>query len=540
MALSDNLTPRIERILAYHRSSKLTPASVRADQHPLDWANRPNPYRIFDGFPKTDLPTTLLDLPGDTLDVLRTSLDAIPDSHQHPPQDLKTLASWLYMADGLTVKKEAGHSSYFLRTCPSAGALYPYEIYVLALGLKDLAPGFYHYSPREFSLRLLRHAPESLALIKRTWPDVGFLKSVPALLLISSIFSRSSWKYRQRGYRYALLDSGHLLQNVVTSAIGLGIQTIVRMGVHYQAMEDLIGIPDDVEYAQAEAVQSMVVWAEKSHTPIQCGPLPLVKNISTLPREPLAARTVNYDAAKVHEACCAAGVVVREIRPKLTELSPLAATHEPADVTDTNEFPHAASLRQSLLQRRSARDFLPQPIARPTLWTLNRVAFRSGSFHPIRPDGPHVGIVRPFWILNEVTGLDRGIWYYHPAKDQWHQLYQGNCKKQIQHLALDQPLCRNAAAVCVLAADFNHLMNYTGPDAYRLAHLEAGAVGQRLALACSSLHLSCTGIGAFYDDDLRTYLGLEKTTWEIIYTLALGAPTPDSPQETAAERPDTF
>ena len=53
---------------------------------------------------------------------------------------------------------------------------------------------------------------------------------MPAALLVSTIFCRSAWRYRNRGYRYALIDAGHLVQNLVTAANGLGIQTTTRLG----------------------------------------------------------------------------------------------------------------------------------------------------------------------------------------------------------------------------------------------------------------------------------------------------------------------
>ncbi len=75
-----------------------------------------------------------------------------------------------------------------------------------------------------------------------------------------------------------------------------------------------------------------------------------------------------------------------------------------------------------------------------------------------------------------------------------------------------------------MAADLGHTMAHAGPDAYRLAHLEAGIAAQRLSLAAASVDLSTAGLGAFYDEEIRTFLGLDHTGWLVIYGIALGVP----------------
>src|SRR5262249_19119173 len=150
------------------------------------------------------LPTTLLDEPLGVLDVLDSSIGALPDSYLSPPQDLKTLATWLYMADGVIGRRRNDSVEYPLRTVPSQGDLYPCEIYVAAFALHDLEPGFYHFNPRGFSLSKLREGVETLSQLKRGRPDLEFIKRAPAALLASTVYCRSSWRYGARGYRAAL------------------------------------------------------------------------------------------------------------------------------------------------------------------------------------------------------------------------------------------------------------------------------------------------------------------------------------------------
>jgi SagB-type dehydrogenase family enzyme len=230
----------------------------------------------------------------------------------------------------------------------------------------------------------------------------------------------------------------------------------------------------------------------------------------------------------------APGVAVRELRPPLTELSPLpadyAVTHVPADANPAAGLP----VRQVLLDRRATAHLAKQNLSRADLLAINRAAFRGGSCFPMFPDGPHVACVRPFWIVHDVTGLDRGIWYYHPPADAWSLLNAGTFRRESKYIAGDRAAFGEAAAVCVMAANLHVLMTQGGPDAYRLAHLEAGLAAQRLYLAATGLKLGCVASQDFYDEECRTFLGLARTGWEVLSLVALGKPV--DPALAAAEQ----
>jgi SagB-type dehydrogenase family enzyme len=480
------------------------------------------------------MPTSLLDAAAPTLSLLAEGLSAVPESLLQPSQNLKTLATWLYLANGLTVERQGPVGRQWLRTCPSGGGLYPFEIYVAAFAIDGLEPGLYHYSIREFGLRKMRDGPETLLQIKRGRPDLDFIKSVPALLLCSTHYWRCAWRYRQRGYRCALLDAGHLVQNLVAAANALGIQTMPRFLINDNTMRELIGIAPDADFGAAESVQSMVIWADTATHPIELPPGARPRPPGSMPaiaRRPLSAEFVPYGSINaIHQDCVAPGMPVREIRPPFTELNPV-----PVDkVTSEYELleqppPSGPSVRHVLLSRRSVRQFTQQAISRDQFIQMNRVAFRGGTVLPLFPDGPHPALVRPFWIVNGVVGLDQGIWYYDPARDRWLVLRRGEYRKDAAYLSTEQAWVGDAAAICFLVANLHTLLHGTGPDAYRLAHLEAGLLGQRLYMAATALSLGCCGINAFYDDDIRTFFGLDQTGWEPLHEIAIGSPATAKP-----------
>jgi SagB-type dehydrogenase family enzyme len=256
----------------------------------------------------------------------------------------------------------------------------------------------------------------------------------------------------------------------------------------------------------------------------QYQPAPGSATLPTIPRQPLAAKYVPYGSiVAAHEDCVAPGVAVRDLRPPLTEMNPLKPGHAAAELDGPPPPAGGPSLREVMVNRRSARDYTRTSIPLEKLWQINRLAFRGGSYFPIFPSGPHVGLIRPMWVVNDVGGLEPGVWYYDPAADKWHLHRRGEARLEGEYLCLEQALCGNASAVCFMIADLKPLMTRGGPDTYRLAHLEAGIVGQRMFLAASALGVGGTGIGPFYDDEVIKFLEPEPSGWEVIYSVVVGS-----------------
>lgn len=530
--LPKEILERVERVLDYHRVSKHTPASVGRLKPQTDPAAQPSAERVFPGLPKVALPTNILDIPVPAVELVREGLAALPESHIRPPQDLKTVATWLYMSYGVAAERNYQGIRYFLRTCPSAGALYPCEIYVAAFAIDGLKPGLYSYNPREFALTQLRDGPETLAHIKRGRPDLAFLKSVPAAVLVSTIFSRSAWKYRVRGFRVAMQDAGHLIANLVAVANGLGIQTLTRLKMNDTTMRELTGLWYDHDFGPFEAVQSMVVWADDAMCPLD-PPVPPgpPRPLAPIERLPLAKESVPYGSiVAAHFDCVAPGVAIRDVRPPYTDLSPMPVVHQSQQMPDFHKTFGGPTLRHALLNRRSSRDFRRAAIPHDAFLAINRSAFRTGTFPPVLPEGPYLGLVRAFWVIHSVTAVPAGIWYYHPHTDRWVMLKHGAFRDVSQAICIGQSRCGNAAALCLMVANLQTVLSGTGPDAYRLAHLEAGIAGQRMALAAAASGVGSCGICSFYDEEARAFLGLQHSTWEVIYATAIGIPeTPTEP-----------
>ena len=122
--------------------------------------------------------------------------------------------SFISLTSAVTFEKVYNSVSYKLRVNPSAGVLYPSEIYVQIRGMSEIVDGIYHLEVENNCLTLIYELIDD-GLELYIIPE----KSINGFIfLVSSVYYRSSWKYKQRSLRYCLLDSGHHLGAVVASA----------------------------------------------------------------------------------------------------------------------------------------------------------------------------------------------------------------------------------------------------------------------------------------------------------------------------------
>jgi SagB-type dehydrogenase family enzyme len=142
------------------------------------------------------------------------------------PIGLAPLAKVLHHSYGITRDNEDTPFPRPFRAVPSGGALYPLELYVQAVRVDGLAPGLYHYDPEDRTLDVLRlaarhegAADEVAALFMQ--PDLA--RSAAAIVFVSALFFRSTFKYGDRGYRFTLLEAGHLAQNALLTAHSIGL-----------------------------------------------------------------------------------------------------------------------------------------------------------------------------------------------------------------------------------------------------------------------------------------------------------------------------
>ena len=155
------------------------------------------------------------------------------------PLSLADVGQLLWAAQGVTHKKG-------FRTAPSAGGLYPLEVYLVAGKVDDLSPGVYRYLPGHHDLIRVASGDRRRALAAAT-AGQDWVRRGSAVLVIAGIYERSSKKYGRRGQRYTHIEVGPVAQNVYLQATALGFGTVF-VGAFYDAeVQDALGLPADHE-----------------------------------------------------------------------------------------------------------------------------------------------------------------------------------------------------------------------------------------------------------------------------------------------------
>src|SRR6266513_5486549 len=128
------------------------------------------------------------------------------------------------------------------KTSPSGGARPPGEVYLMALRVKGLSPGLYHYHPAHHHLERIRAS----ATREKAWlycARQNFAKNAGALFLMTAVFRRTMWKYHlARAYRVVLLDEGHLCQTFCLVATWLGLAPFCTAALKDTLIEEDLGI----------------------------------------------------------------------------------------------------------------------------------------------------------------------------------------------------------------------------------------------------------------------------------------------------------
>ena len=218
---------------AYHEGTKLSYINL---------SNKPPLYKSYASLPVVPLPADY-SLPE------MSALDAVATRGQgrSTSLDLSALARLLHLSAGLIRKSAtplAGEVQY--RAAPSAGALYPVEVYLVCGDIPGLEAGVYHFSPRDFALGQLRKGDYRDALSRISGDDKA-IATAPATLVLTAIFWRSAWKYRSRGYRYCFWDCGTIVANLLATASASGLPAHVILGFVDDWVNHLLGLHDERE-----------------------------------------------------------------------------------------------------------------------------------------------------------------------------------------------------------------------------------------------------------------------------------------------------
>ncbi len=169
------------------------------------------------------------------------------------PLSLEDVAQLLWAAQGVTEPRDrpSGWPEEWqwmggLRTAPSAGALYPLEVYLVAGQVDGLDAALYRYVPLEHALERVGEGDlrDALAAAALRQPAIG---GAPGVIVVAAVFQRTAVKYGERAARYVHIEVGAVGENIYLQADALGLGTVIIGAFRDAEVKQALGLPADHE-----------------------------------------------------------------------------------------------------------------------------------------------------------------------------------------------------------------------------------------------------------------------------------------------------
>jgi len=473
--------------------------------HSLDWSSQPEVFKAYRGAPSVPLPEEMV-MPREPLrEVLRG------EPQPGAAVGIEKLARILALTQALTAKTRHGGVDIYYRSVASAGALYPTELYCATKGAPGIEDGLYHHTVALRALTRLRTG----SVVNAAIPALRFSRDdKPALVFFfTAIFFRSSWKYRDRAYRYHLLDTGHMTENLVLALKSEQLAFELSHDFVDGRINDLLAVDPEREVCLAVAG----VWEgrkESSSDEEISAPVTGAAGNSRV-----SGREIDYPSIKdIHNASTPIAKPQAELLPMVRNLAlkPDFATR----ILPPESSPEVMSYAEAVMKRRSMRNLVREQLAsdafRALLTALSTDVVPLGTGEAISHAAVAVG-----FLVGNVEGVEPGFYLLDRAHSAVACVKSGLMVEEMAQACLGQAWLANSALHFLFLANLESLEKTWGSRGYRYAMMSAGRLGQRLYLAATSMRLGCCGIGAYYDEEAAGLLGLDGET-RLLYLAAVG------------------
>ncbi|UKO96398.1 SagB/ThcOx family dehydrogenase [Nostoc sp. UHCC 0870] len=508
--------PELHQSIAqhYHERTKYDPETLAAKSQRLDWAKQPVPfkeYRI-----------------GSDID-LKPYIQETPEAFVNDPnaQWWQRLSRLLFRSYGLTARMPSLGNTVYLRSAPSAGGLYPAEVYLVSRGTPLLPPGLYNYQCRTHSLMQYWENDTWQALQEACFWHPA-LESTQLAMIVTAVFYRSAWRYEDRAYRRICLDTGHLLGNIELAGAITDYRPHLIGGFIDEAVNDLLYI-DPLQEGAIAVLPLADLLDIRQNLPSGCTALPSATetNYPYIPDGELLSYFHSHT----------------QINAGITGKLNLPTVKQPKSLEDKYNFPfclkvstattpidwgeNLSDLEFTIHKRRSTRAYNGDELSLDELKALLDFTYQFPNYLDQNldpaPDYFDLNLIQTFIAVCGVKGLETGCYYYAPKAQELRQIRFKNFRRELHFLCLGQELGRDAAAVLFHTADLKSAIAQYGDRVYRYLHMDAGHLGQRLNLAATQLNLGVSGIGGFFDDQVNEVLGIPADE-AVIYITTLGRP----------------
>ena len=192
-----------------------------------------------------------LTLDFDTLNLNNNLISLIRDrkSHRIYTQETVTLdqlSFLLWATQG--VKGLRGKSYATLRTVPCGGARHEFETYLIIRNIQGLTPGAYHYLPLEHAVEFLHSIENIDQFVSDSLSEQAWAAKANVVFYYSMVPYRADWRYGIYAHRVALMDVGHIGQNLYLACTGLGLGCCAIGAFSHELTNAVFGLDGEEEY----------------------------------------------------------------------------------------------------------------------------------------------------------------------------------------------------------------------------------------------------------------------------------------------------
>ncbi len=413
----------------FHDATTLTLKKYYSEPHFIDWTTQPRSYKVYPNFYR------------------RFDLN-----------DYEELA-FIRNFGKESFKKTYYNQTVSLRTTPSAGGLYPCEIYIQIRGVQNFLSGIYHYEPLSNTLVLLHELTHDG--VEYYFKDQTLYQFT---FLITCAYFRTAWKYSNRSIRYLLLDSGHQMGAIYAGLCLEKEEAEFECELDEKALNSILGLGDEEFLMGCIKVNT---YKNKPLLPLREA-LPFVQPCDYFIKNTFIEEFFqkSFEHTMYHF-------------PLYEGLKKLGQTQ----------------LQEAINNRRSIRAFRKESISYEVFLEICQDIFELANQN-------HIEI---FMINNNIEGINKGVYKNVTLQKE------GDFSQKASFLALNQTLAQTSCAT----------LFFTAPKSVPYAYITqvCGFLAHMIYLKSSHFNIGCSGIGAYFDDETQHFL---ETQNNILYLLVLG------------------
>ena len=455
------------------------------------------------------------------------ALTLAPAGAPHP-----ALSTFLYYSYGVHRHDPEPGGWPYHRMVPSARCFFPTELYVALPSEGELGDGVHYYDPMHHALVRLRAGDHCAAVADATGAD---LSGAAAVVVLSSMFWKTAFRYRDYAYRLCSQEAGIVAGNVLLVAEALGWEAHVHFLFRDRSLNRLLGLREPAENAFAV----LALYPRGPGRPLRPAPPGAGDAAEALPElHTVHPQPSTYDPAAVPvlTRVSRAGFMAGTGSPvRGTGIAPaLPAGIDGSHVVPVPDGVEAGDLAQVLRARDSGPgylDFLPGEVPAEAVWRIARAVARPYTCDVAAPSG--TAVADCYLVVRSVAGIAEGIYRVRPGSPALQAVYVGAVPAVLREISMTDTAMATvnfvkAPLTAFVAVPGGTAVDGLGARGFRILNQVAGMAAQWICVASARSGLTARVHNGYSAKAAEQRLGLAGTGARVLFQIAIGAGRPGS------------